>query len=128
MLRRRDIALVTLLATGACHHESPTRPSGTPAPRAAQDAGLRTGLPPLAAQPPATTRDAGMTTIGFQGMEDSLLAPVVRQAPNVFLGKLIKVGAPPGFWSGYAKAKQTLTYQVERSLKGHVPPETTLTY
>ena len=60
-------------------------------------------------------------------MQDQKVAPVITESylrelsksmDLVFVGTVASLGNPPSGWSGYAGSYQTVTYKVERILKG----------
>jgi hypothetical protein len=58
----------------------------------------------------------------------NLFAQTAVKAPAIFIGKLTAVGPAPGFWSGYKRATQVLTYEVERTLKGKLAATVEVTF
>ncbi len=48
-------------------------------------------------------------------------AVAAATAETVFIGRIVEVGRPPGFWSGIAPALQSVTFDVERVVVGNVP-------
>jgi len=55
--------------------------------------------------------------IVVKSQTESVLPAQAGQANLVFVGKIIKVGDAPGFWSGYIAVGQEITYQVLELLK-----------
>jgi hypothetical protein len=60
-------------------------------------------------------------------MENEKISPVItegylrelsKEMDLIFVGAVVSVGKPPYGWSGYAGSYQTVTYKVEKVLKG----------
>ena len=110
----RALILTLALATPACDggaSRSAAPESSTPiaAPEAAPAA------PPDAAAGATLGKGTDMIILGGPR---SLFLAHVGSAHTVFVGTLTAAGPGPGFYSGYKRATQTLTYKVLRVLRG----------
>ncbi|HUH01212.1 MAG TPA: hypothetical protein VML75_04405 [Kofleriaceae bacterium] len=109
MQRYHAAILVAVLAIAACRNARPdandSEPRREPAPTAPSDA------------QEVTVSGGGPILLGGP---DSIFFTHVGKAEAVFIGTLLEAGEPPGFFSGYKLATQTLTYEVERVLRGDV--------
>jgi hypothetical protein len=49
---------------------------------------------------------------------EKTLRELVQESDLIFIGTVSSVGVPPQGWSGYAGAYQTVSYKIEKILKG----------
>ena len=54
----------------------------------------------------------------LSSVSDEYLRSLVQESHLVFIGSVISVGKPPRDWAGFGGAYQTVTYKVEKILKG----------
>jgi hypothetical protein len=67
---------------------------------------------------------ASMLPANAAGCSDAKVRALARDSEFttfVAVGKIVRVGQPPGYWSGQFPAHQRVEYQVEEVLKGKIP-------